>query len=134
MTKAQKYRRQYYQQNKARLVERNNAWKAANAERYRLWRNEWARNNARVKRAEVRAVIREKKSAPCTDCGRKFPWYVMDFDHVRGKKVYNIGAMGNRLAVAKVLAEIAKCEVVCANCHRIRTFRRGWKGRKRTYA
>jgi hypothetical protein len=49
----------------------------------------------------------------------------MDFDHVSGKKENNVGTMvahgWNR---DRVLAEIAKCDLVCANCHRIRTKKR----------
>lgn len=65
------------------------------------------------------------KDKPCADCGGTFPPYVMDFDHVRGVKTANVAELlwGN---VSKdiVLAEIAKCELVCANCHRIRTHSR----------
>jgi hypothetical protein len=46
----------------------------------------------------------------------------MDFDHVRGEKVGILSRLsGGRMAWSKVLNEIAKCEVVCSNCHRIRT-------------
>lgn len=73
--------------------------------------------------AEVRAVVVAAKDVPCTDCGRRFPSCAMDFDHVRGKKKFNIGAFrGHGYSVETVKAEIAKCEVVCACCHRIRTF------------
>ncbi len=49
----------------------------------------------------------------------------MDFDHVRGRKLMNIGrAVGGNVSITKILAEIAKCEVVCAVCHRIRTVQR----------
>lgn len=53
----------------------------------------------------------------------------MDFDHVQGVKVGNVGKMVNEaVSVETLMAEIAKCEVVCANHHRIRTFER--KARK----
>lgn len=62
------------------------------------------------------------KHVPCADCGVEFPSYVMDFDHVRGEKQVNLSRLRNsRLAWAKLVAEVEKCEVVCANCHRIRT-------------
>ncbi len=44
----------------------------------------------------------------------------MDFDHVRGKKLFNI-ANGRYRTWKSVIIEIAKCDLVCANCHRIRT-------------
>jgi hypothetical protein len=50
----------------------------------------------------------------------------MDFDHVRGEKKFNIKqAAQRRLGTRALLEEIAKCELVCANCHRLRTLRRG---------
>jgi hypothetical protein len=44
----------------------------------------------------------------------------MDFDHVRGEKLFNIGQTLS-VAMPKFLTEISKCDIVCANCHRIRT-------------
>jgi hypothetical protein len=58
------------------------------------------------------------------DCGIRYPTYVMDFDHIAGKKRTHIAAMRGNFAWDQIAAEIAKCEVVCANCHRERTFRR----------
>lgn len=48
----------------------------------------------------------------------------MDFDHVRGVKKYNISTaiFKNNYSVDRVLLEINKCDLVCSNCHRIRTF------------
>ena len=65
-------------------------------------------------------MIREAKSAPCSDCGVSYPYYVMDFDHVRGQKAFTIGRGINSASVEQVRAEIEKCDIVCANCHRIR--------------
>lgn len=65
------------------------------------------------------------KDVPCADCGQRWPPEAMDFDHVRGKKSRNVAQMVSsayKLDLIKV--EIAKCEVVCACCHRIRTHRR----------
>jgi hypothetical protein len=50
--------------------------------------------------------------------------HVMDFDHVRGKKTKNLSAMVSHFGMEAIKAEIAKCDVVCANCHRERTFHR----------
>lgn len=59
---------------------------------------------------------------PCMDCGGSFPIICMDFDHVRGEKVGNVADLVKKNKPFDViLAEIAKCDVVCANCHRIRT-------------
>lgn len=71
--------------------------------------------------------MEEIKSKPCTDCMIEWPTYVMDFDHVpeRGEKLFNISE-GIRLGktIALIEIELAKCDLVCCNCHRIRTFGR----------
>ena len=69
----------------------------------------------------LRELVNDLKRGPCTDCGVWFPPYVKDFDHVRGKKVANLARLRTIRALAKILAEVKKCEVVCANCHRLRT-------------
>ena len=66
-----------------------------------------------------RSLIASYKDVPCADCGVKYPPYVMDFDH-RGDKVQGVAGMWSR-SMEVLLAEIAKCDVVCANCHRERT-------------
>lgn len=65
-----------------------------------------------------------KESTPCADCGKKYPYYVMDFDHVNGTKVGNISHMVQSGVTKKIKEEIDKCEIVCANCHRERTHSR----------
>ncbi len=46
----------------------------------------------------------------------------MDFDHVRGKKRFNISQYSNKVVSLEVVKEeVAKCEIVCSNCHRHRT-------------
>lgn len=57
---------------------------------------------------------------PCVDCGEA-DMRMLDFDHVRGKKSGEISRMMNiGCSWSTIKAEIAKCEVRCANCHRIR--------------
>jgi hypothetical protein len=60
---------------------------------------------------------------PCVDCGEDDP-LVLEFDHL-GDKQFSIGRGMRERPWKAVLAEIEKCEVVCANCHRRRTNRRG---------
>lgn len=78
----------------------------------------------RSRNRQRRDFIQRVKSVPCADCGASYPPYVMDFDHVSGKKIDKISDM-TASSIEKIQAEIAKCEVVCANCHRERTYRRG---------
>ena len=75
---------------------------------------------SRDRRSKARKLIQELKSVPCMDCGIQYPHYVMDFDHVRGEKKFDI-ATNTSKGVEAILDEIAKCDVVCANCHRHRT-------------
>ena len=61
-----------------------------------------------------------KEASGCIDCGQK-NHIVLDFDHLKDKK-YNVSRMiHDGFSWAAIKKEIAKCEVVCANCHRIRT-------------
>lgn len=93
-------------------------------------RNWYHRNKKRIQarkeeqrkrfRDKVNEFIRTAKDVPCADCGVKYPSYVMDFDH-RGEKEFNI-ANSRSLGVIRLAQEISKCDVVCANCHRERTF------------
>ena len=76
-------------------------------------------DNARA--AETRLVIDALKNSPCVDCGGSFEACVMDFDHVRGVKKDDVSRMA-RYKLSTILEEIAKCDLVCANCHRIRTW------------
>lgn len=57
------------------------------------------------------------------DCGISYPYYVMQFDHRENKK-FTLGKVLHH-KLEKVLDEIAKCDLVCANCHAIRTHERG---------
>lgn len=61
------------------------------------------------------------KNKPCKDCGIKYPHYVMEFDHLHSKKFQLGNAAKGYYSKKEVLNEINKCELVCANCHRIRT-------------
>jgi ubiquinone/menaquinone biosynthesis C-methylase UbiE len=80
----------------------------------------------RRKRADLMQEVRKAKERPCADCGGEFPYYVMDFDHRDGEsKLFDVSKGMLSLGRAKVLAEIDKCDVICANCHRIRTATRG---------
>lgn len=72
-------------------------------------------------RHAMRIWIDSLKNKPCVDCKFPYPPYVMHFDHLYGKS-YNISEMHNRgFSKKRILEEIAKCELVCANCHAIRT-------------
>ncbi len=67
----------------------------------------------------TRYLLEYFSANPCADCGETDP-IVLEFDH-RGEKLFNIGEALSYRNWASILAEIAKCDVVCANCHRRRT-------------
>lgn len=74
-------------------------------------------------RARVLALLREHKDKPCADCGRTLPAEAMDLDHVRGWKRGGAGWIRQQ-GLPAARTELAKCEVVCVNCHRARTTNR----------
>lgn len=79
----------------------------------------------RARKIAARGIIREAKNVPCADCHMTYPYYVMQFDHVRGEKLFDVGTfIATNLSIRSLHREIAKCEVVCANCHAERTHRR----------
>ncbi len=75
------------------------------------------------RRLQYRSMMNAMKDRPCFDCGRRFPPVCMDWDHVRGEKLFDI-SKGLARSAADVAAELSKCELVCSNCHRIRTHSR----------
>jgi hypothetical protein len=70
----------------------------------------------------------------CLDCGIKDA-RVLEFDHMRDKK-FNVSraVSGSTRSWNTILKEIEKCQIVCANCHRIRTQERGKYNRHKSYA
>ncbi len=93
----------------------NKAWESANKDRRNTINRNWS--------ARQTALMREAKEAPCADCGIQYPPWVMQFDHVRGAKEFNL-ANARKIGLARIRAEIEKCDVVCANCHAERTHSR----------
>lgn len=100
-----RHHREYYMKNAK-------TWRQKNAERVKTL--------AREKRREIAELRNKLKSKPCADCGVQFPPCAMQFDHLRDKRFCVCRAP----SVADLLFEAAKCEVVCACCHAIRTEKR----------
>lgn len=92
--------RQHYKDNKQYYLDKNNK-----------------------KRQECKNYITSyKESNPCMDCGTFYPACVMDFDHRNPpEKVSNVSLMVNKGSLIQIKNEMAKCDLVCSNCHRIRT-------------
>ena len=100
------YQKRHYQKHKKAYKDRAKAFN----KKKRKWNREF--------------VARVKFMLGCIDCGIK-NHIVLDFDHVRGEKIGNIADMvNNACGLTKIKEEIRKCEVRCANCHRIKTHER----------
>jgi hypothetical protein len=90
------YNRQWYHKNRKRLIEKE-----------------------RARKRVARDWLREYKSTlQCQDCGNNHP-LVLDFHH-RDEKIYDVSAMAsNGNSIQKIMEEIDRCDVLCANCHRV---------------
>lgn len=76
------------------------------------------------RQGQMRFLERLRELA-CADCGRRFPTCVMEFDHRDpAAKRYGMNLIAGRVKFSRLLEESAKCDIVCSNCHRIRTTRR----------
>lgn len=92
----------HYENNKSYYIDKSRKWKLSR-----------------------KAQIDKLKSVPCADCKNFYPPYIMDFDHRDNtKKLFNIGQARSTKSKQSVDDEIAKCDVVCSNCHRERTHQR----------
>lgn len=85
-----------------------------------------AKKRNKVQMELIRKFIQDQKDKPCQDCKKDWPYYVMDFDHREGEeKLHNVSQMASeKLSLEAVKKEISKCDIVCSNCHRIRTYNR----------
>ena len=99
-------RTQELEQSRARHVPSTAAHRVAKAA---MWR-------------EQASLLRRLRMTPCADCGETYPTCAMDFDHRDPSlKRYTVTRMVGRTSTEVILAEVAKCDIVCANCHRLRT-------------
>jgi hypothetical protein len=101
------YRRAYTKRNRAKL---------------RPYQRE--RNRAKARRL-LEFMHTYKEGKPCADCGNTYHPVCMDLDHVNGEKKLPVS---RAKSWASLLPELEKCELVCANCHRLRTYIRGQHG------
>jgi hypothetical protein len=73
-----------------------------------------------------------KENVGCFDCGEKYPHYILEFDHKpEYKKVGSPSEIAYQKNISAAMEEVEKCDVVCANCHKIRTHNRGQSGTKK---
>ena len=104
---------------------------------YHLGPGQREKSNARNRHTKSRRrdKINERKNLPCPDCGRTYHPCQMDFDHKDpSQKLGGINELLKNGTWEEVVAEMDKCEVVCSNCHRLRTWTKGqwrWQGTKK---
>lgn len=96
----------------------NNKWYLDNKER--------VKDNVKRNKTQYIEFFKElKNNKPCLDCAITYPYFVLDYDHVRGEKSFDISmAIAQGYPKSDILKEIKKCELVCSNCHRFRTAKR----------
>jgi hypothetical protein len=98
------YKKEHYQRNKDRYLTQALDYR----QRIHRQRTEW--------------LIDYFLVHPCVDCGETDP-VVLEFDHCEEGKEFDISSGFLERSWEQIVAEIAKCEVVCVNCHRRRTAR-----------
>ena len=86
----------------------------------------WRSTRPTLRTAKSYQMVRIYLSShPCVDCGNP-DIRVLEFDHVRGRKPDEIShLLSQGCGWPHIQAEIARCEVRCANCHRLKTLERG---------
>jgi hypothetical protein len=126
--------KRWRENNRDRVRATRNAWQAANRERISAKRRERyasvsveRRKTANNRHDERKRQLVEILGGKCLDCGCVPHLAAFEFDHVNGDKVKNVSLMLSTYSWEDILAEALKCELVCANCHRVRTARRTGK-------
>ncbi len=82
----------------------------------------YIQKNRRLAKRNAEFIRDYKKTHSCVDCDNS-DHRVLEFDHLRNKK-FNVSSMVRCYSIEKIKEEIGKCDIVCANCHRIRTWKR----------
>lgn len=100
------YARQHYKRNKDRYAEVAR------------------KNKSRQKTEKQSFVYGIKESNACADCNRFHPYYVMQFDHLFDKENNVSALVSSNYSLNAILSEIQKCDLVCTNCHKHRTYTR----------
>lgn len=108
----------------------NPAHQIARNREYRKNNREKVRASERSRHADMRRKLDLlKMGRPCYDCGGDFPPVCLSWDHIPGKeKFFTIGSQMKSHCLDAVIDEINKCQLVCFNCHQLRTANRKLKG------
>ena len=85
-------------------------------------RASWAK--VKLTKADRRTYLIELKGGKCVDCGYNEHPAAFEFDHLKDKAYAISNMLNNCYKWETILQEVEKCELVCANCHRVRTHNR----------
>jgi hypothetical protein len=100
------------------ICHRDRSYRRTRSKESELSQNKYA-IKTRKRLAELRQIVYSAKSKPCVTCGASYDPWLMDLDHVDGAKVMHVAAMaGKNASKPDLVSEIAKCQVLCALCHR----------------
>lgn len=104
--------------------------------RREYWKKWYAKNRAKHisnntrynsdRRKKIKKLIGDLKIGQgCMDCGYNAHPEALEFDHISDNKLFSVShAIRMGFGLEKIMLEIDKCELVCANCHRVRTYNR----------
>ena len=84
------------------------------------------RNSSRRNKI-VRFIQEYKAGKKCVDCGENYPYWILEFDHLKDKNFTIAQFRSTTMSLEVVKEEIEKCDIVCSNCHKNRTFNRSLK-------
>lgn len=104
----------------ARLKELKSLWYQRNKDMIR------ERKKHRISAARDYVIKHKEYNPTCIDCKVDYPPYVLDFDHLPiYEKKFALSCSGTKgRSIQAISNEIKKCEIVCSNCHRHRTYLR----------
>ena len=107
-----------------RNLERIDSLKDYSKKSYMINKDKVCIKSAKTGKEKLEKIQKIKSETPCKDCGQKFHYSQMDFDHLDDtQKSFELNQARWR-KWEEIEKEINKCELVCANCHRLRTFNR----------
>jgi len=98
------------------------------SEHYRKNKSKYKENLRRRQKIAHDFINDIKSKNPCKDCGKKYPFYIMEFDHRNpNTKRDAVSKLRRHCSHKTISKEIAKCDLLCSNCHQARTYLRTHK-------
>ncbi len=93
-------------------------------QKYYLLHKERCKESIKRFNQKRRYILNQLKNKPCFDCQGWFEPCQMDWDHLDpNTKLFSVNKSMTR-PLKETLEEIKKCQLVCSNCHRLRTWKR----------